>query len=356
MSVPLSTLSMNQRLASHITKIQTNLATKGEEMGSGRHTDLAASTGARFADLIDMRADFNRLNAQALGLDVFERSADAKQSVMGELSSTLQDFLGSMSPAVSDLNALSRDLPTLARQALDHITDLLNTPDKDGFLFAGVARSSRPMVGPAEGPAPTPRDFVSANALPNPPSTLADVAALTASFDTMFDAVSFDGVFYNGAPGGPGQARWQIPIGGQTSLDLGLQGNDPAIRDILQGLYMLAAVDVGKLPNEIEPPLTADMDRNSPYWAFMAAAFDKIAGGAEAVNEAQAELGREQATAEDLRTVITSKKILLSSSINDIEQVDPFETQIRFATLQSQLEQSFQVTARLASLSLSNYL
>ncbi len=356
MSIPLSTFSMTQRLASQITQVQTGLATKGEELGSGRHADLAASAGARYGDLIDMRADVRRLEAQTLSLDVFERTAEAKQTVMGDLSTVLQAFLAGMAPAVSDVNTVSRDLPNLARQALDQVTDLLNTSDKDGFLFAGVARSTRPIVGRDEGPGPTPQDVVAATALPNPPATLADVAALTTSFDTLFDAAPFDGTFYNGAAGGPGDPRWAVAIGGQTSFDLGLQGNDPAIRDVLQGLYMLSTVDVADLPNEIEPPMTASMDRNSPYWAFMGEVYDKIAGGLEGVTRAQADLGQGQARAENLQVVMEAQRNLLNTSINDIEQVDPFETQIRFATLQSQLEQSFQVTARLASLSLSNYL
>ncbi len=356
MSDPLSTLSMNRQLSSQIVKVQSELATKGEELGSGRHADLPGVLKGQYADLIDMRAEFGRLDSQSRGLDAFNRAAQAKQMIMGEVSASVQEFMASMAPAISDTATVSEELPNLARQLIDQVTDLLNTADTDGYLFSGIAREARPILGATEGPAPTPLDVVAGAAVPNPPATLADVAALGASFDTLFDTPSFDTVFYRGAVGTPGTARWTIPIGLQTSLDLGLQANDGAIRDVLQGLHMIASVDVASLPNEPEAPLGDGDARNSPYWAFMAHAHDKIAAGADALTRAQGDLGREQTTAQSMRSVLNAQKVLLNGSINDLERVDPFEAQVQFATLQSQLEQSFQVTARLASLSLSNYL
>ena len=126
-------------------------------------------------------------------------------------------------------------------------------------------------------------------------------------------------------------------------LDYGIQANDPMMRDLLQGLYMMAALDTMELPDGAFQP-------------FMDHAIAKLAGGVDGVRDANALLGVRHATLEEVAGRHEIRLGLLNRQISGLEDVDPYEVSTRLNAVEAQLEAAMNATARVARLRLTDYL
>jgi flagellar hook-associated protein 3 FlgL len=69
-----------------------------------------------------------------------------------------------------------------------------------------------------------------------------------------------------------------------------------------------------------------------------------------------ASLGTTQARITDIETHHKDDNTLLSTQLNSVENVDPYEAATQFQLLQGQLQAAYQTTASLRQLSLANYI
>lgn len=144
-------------------------------------------------------------------------------------------------------------------------------------------------------------------------------------------------------PGGGAAPRLTARPERTTEIPYGIQANDPALRDLMQGLYMLAAVDTSALP----------LDAYQPY---MQAAVDKVSAGLDGVREATAQLGLQRAQVDETAERHHAQQKILTDQLNDLESVDPYEASTRLSQLEAQIEATSNATARIARLRLTNYL
>lgn len=356
MTVSISTLSLYRQTAGTVNRLQQDFAVTSNEVATLFKNDVAGDLGVRGAGLVDLRNSLSRIEVHEQSLSRFSLRTDLIQSALGAVEERAGEVFARLGTVASDFDPLADTLPDLARNALNEITDLLNSQGDGIYLFSGVDTDTRPLVRPTENPGTSPLEVVAAAAVPNPPATIADAQALAAAIDGVFAPAAFEADFYQGTPAAPGAPRLAARVDDDTTISYGVQANDAAFRDILQGLHMLAVVDPASLPNEIEPPLTENDPRNSPYAAYMGAALDKIGSGIDSLRTIRANLGQHQAQADGVSEQLEARRILFASEISNLEQVDPFETQIRLQAIQGQLESSFQVTARVSRLTLSNFL
>ena len=138
--------------------------------------------------------------------------------------------------------------------------------------------------------------------------------------------------------------RSQKQIDEGVTLNYGVQANDAAFTDLMRGLTMLAAVDVSQI---------ADPDA---YAAYVTEAVDAISVGIGGVLAAETQLGAQQKLVEDTSTALEDVNDIYNSRILALEAVDPYEAATRLSQLETQLQSSYAVTARLMNLSLLNFL
>ena len=144
--------------------------------------------------------------------------------------------------------------------------------------------------------------------------------------------------------GGAPQERVVALIDEGVTLNYGVQANDAAFTDLMRGLTMLAAVDVSQI---------SDPDA---YAAYVTEAVDAISVGIGGVLAAETQLGAQQKLVEDTSTALEDVNDIYNSRILALEAVDPYEAATRLSQLETQLQSSYAVTARLMNLSLLNFL
>jgi len=330
--------------------ISTQLQQSQKELATGIRSDVFASIGVRAAETLDLRASSSRDAAQVV----------ANRLLLGRMES-MSDALGTMRDAVSttlELAIPNRDAPlgtstgvqAAARTSLESLIAQANASHGGAPLFSGVEQPGRTLQGWAEVNPDTglsPADVMQqilAGGLSDTASVNAALADLEAAFGNASGTAgwNYDATFYNGAPEtGP---RPTAGIGDGATVEFGVQANDRAFRDTMMGLAMLASVDPGSIQDD------------AAYKAWMNAAVSKISGGSAGLLELETRVGAQQARIETANTRMEDRADIYAGRIVDLEGVDEYEAATRIKLLETQLQASYAVTARLSQLSFLNYM
>jgi flagellar hook-associated protein 3 FlgL len=345
-----STLAQHLQLNSSVRTLQHALMEAQRELSSGRKADLVAALRDRAAEAVDLR---NALN------DVMEFKGTA--GLAASRMDTMQTALAGIRDMASDMrntaltarDSVSRQyLEDAARTAIDRINSFLNAQIAGRTLFAGVETGTPPMqvagaVNAGTGLSPQQAvDQVIANVGP-----IADAASALAvangpdGVDSIFDDSNTDpdlrytSTFYNGATTGTITTR----LDREYEVSYTVRADHPAIRSLLQGLYMLASVPYGSVPEDA-------------FQAWQEEAVTRINAGFQGVIDVSAELGYKQSVVNDAITRHEATIAQLNNQVATLEAADPFETAMRLSQLQTQLEATFSLTARMSQLSLTKFL
>lgn len=131
-------------------------------------------------------------------------------------------------------------------------------------------------------------------------------------------------------------------------ISLGARANEVALRDSLVALGMFLADDY-------PPGFTSTQDRFDAASARAIQVFNST-GGPNAILEINGQFGLATAQVATAKTRHSDRKEFLSGLLSEIESTRTEEVAVQLTSLQTQLEASYQTTARLSQLSLVNYL
>jgi hypothetical protein len=155
--------------------------------------------------------------------------------------------------------------------------------------------------------------------------------------------------WYTGENGAlPARQTATAQVGPSASIAFGMRANEPAFSSMIAAIGALAATTYSP----------SDPNAQASYQALSAGVQAALAGqpGAQTVNDIAAELANAQTTIKDAGTVNTQTKQTLQNMLQGIDGVDQNQIGEQILALQNALSASMSVSARLAQLSLVNFL
>ncbi len=346
----ISTLASHLQLNSSIRSLQSQMMDAQKELSTGRKADLVAALRDRAAEDVDLRNALNDITEFKGTAEVVASRMDTMQAALGGVRGIADQMRNT---ALTSRDAVSRRyLQEAASTALDRVNSFLNAQVAGRTLFSGIQTDLAPMqamtiVNAGTGFSPQQAmDQVIANLGPitDAASALA-VANGADGVNSIFDDTNSDAnlrystTFYNGATTGTVTAR----LDNGYQIDYGLRADDPAFRELQQGLYMLASVPYGSIPDDA-------------YAAWQDEAVRHINNGFQGAIDVSAELGYKQSVVDTAITQHEATLAQLNNQVANLEAADPFETSLRLSQLQMQLEATFSITARMHELSLTKFL
>ncbi|EAR51751.1 flagellar hook-associated protein [Oceanicola granulosus HTCC2516] len=347
---PVANYGQSSSLRQDVATVRDRLDNVGQEVATGKRTDIYRAAGADATELLQLHAAFERQQAQIDADKALATRLDAMSSVMDSIR-TLGEQV--RTAAVNLTVTGSGDygaLKAASHTALEHMIGQLNTRHAGAALFAGVETASAALTGWTDadtGTGQVPRDLV-AGIIGGGITDAADAAAKAADLEALFAGPDFEATFYNGAPQVDGAGnpvpRLSARIDAGVTLDFGVQANDGPLRDLYRGLAMFAAFDVSAI---------ADGPARE---AWIGAATDALSSGISGTIEMEARLGSQRNALDETLALLESRSDLYNAQINDLQSVDPYEAATRLADLETQLEASYLVTRRLADLSFLRYM
>jgi flagellar hook-associated protein 3 FlgL len=137
-------------------------------------------------------------------------------------------------------------------------------------------------------------------------------------------------------------------VGPSLSIAYGMRATEPAITSLLANVAVLAATTYSP----------SDPNAQASYQALCQSVTANLAGqpGTQSIDDIEANLANAQTTVKDANNVNTQTQTALQDMLQGIEGVNQNQIGEQILTLQNNLSASMSVTARLAQLSLVNFL
>ncbi|WP_050525351.1 flagellin [Pseudorhodobacter aquimaris] len=316
------------------TSAKKDALTAAQELTTGITSDIGHKLRGDLSNITGIEASLSRLTGYKAVTDNATLTADTMQSVFAHVDQLTDGISAPLLNATTlentnTLDALAHD----AAQKLDSMIAALNTKVGDSTLFAGVA---------SDGPALASSDIILSAleaAIASDGAVTADEieASVTAWFESP---TGFADIGYLG-----GDGTSSFAISAEDKIDLSITAMEPALRDTIKSLALVALVDRGTVTSdtaiktELAGKAGASLLQNQADRAVLAG-----------------RLGLAQARIDQAQTRNTAETSALNIARSDLISIDPYEAATRLENSQAQLETLYSITARLSRLSLVDYL
>lgn len=316
------------------TGMKQDAGIAAQELTTGRSMDVSQKLQGEFSGLAGVEAALSRLQGYRVATDTAALTTSAMQGVLG----TIDDITSGIGASLIGATMLdnTRTFGSLVQdsaQRFGAVLAALNSRVGDQALFAGVAGD-----GPAMASADTILSALETHITATGATTATDIeTAVTSWFQAP---TGFATVAYLGAAG-----RSAMAISAEDKADMSITATDPALRDTIKSLAIVALIDRG----------TVVADANT------AVSLAQQAGNSLLQNHSDravlaGRLGLTQARIDQAQTRNTAEGSALQIARSDLLSVDPYEAATRLQNAQNQLETLYSVTARLSRLSLVDFL
>lgn len=340
----ISSMSLAAPVRQSVLQAQSALAQAQAEVSSGAPADLGATLGAQTGRLLSLRSQVDELNGYSAGNAVAATRLSATATSLTALASTAQTVSTSLIAANSaggDLDALQAS----AQGALQGLGSGLDASAGGESVFGGLNTAASPLGSGFAAAAQTAvtnafSTFVAANG--------GDASAITATQFQSFLSQDVAPIFSSSGWSGFSSATDATPqttVAPGTTVGTGVSANASAFRQSAEA-YTVLSVFTGSAS-----PLNA-----SAKAAAGSAATTLLSSGIAGLTALQANVGVAQQGVDAANTRIGAMTATLTSEAGTMDSVDTYALSTKVTALQNQLEASYELTSRLQSLSLTNYL
>ncbi len=317
--LPPSDYSQILQLLSRSGSVRQQLTDANQQASTGRVAETYGGLGAGARVSLDLRPQIAHQQGWQTNID----SASGRLEVTQSALKGIKDIASNLFAQINTLDGLSpsaaSSVASLAGQGLERIAQLLNSKVGDVYVFAGQDTS-------------------------NPPVPTTNAAALTSALlATPATNAPFSTTLGTTAP--------TVEVGEGERVQVGLIANKNT-------LAVSQAPTTGSYIRDIMTALaTLTTATNGPTLAATAAtARAQLSSGLSAVGLEAGALGNLQADLKSRKEQSATTVTSLQAQVSGAEDVDLAGTLTRVASLQTQLQASYQVIAGLRDLTLSKYL
>lgn len=337
--------------------LDRRLAQASQEVTTGMKADVYRALGLRSSETLALRARMERNDTFIESNEMLANRLDLTALSLRQIRETAQGLLDLAVTNVATVTQTAGEMQRAAAMALERLTGQINATFRGVPLFSGTDSGTAPLQGwdaphPATGLAP--RDILAAVIGPGI-GDAADAAAKIATLQDVYASAAtvpadwrFEASFFNGTPrlnpDGTPAPRVTARIDEEGTLAHGVQANDRGFTELLRGVAMLAATDASQIADP------------AAYSAWVSAAADALSSGLTGVLDSEARLGGQQQALDRTLQLQRDRSDLYRRQVLTLEGVDPYAAATRLTELQTQLEATYAVTARLSRLSFLNFL
>lgn len=344
-----STLYSSLLRRNQAAELNNDLARAEQELSTGYKSDIYKSLGVSAAEALNLNSQIDKDEAQSSVNTVMISRLDMTSQSLNSMRETVQEVLDLAVSSVDSQTGTATGLQTAAKGALVSLIAQASQTYAGQPLFSGTSGTAAALQewSTAQDDTGLSPQAVFEGILSGGLTSVADVDAALAQFDAIFsdsaaDAdTNFQSLIYNGSVGND---QASTSIGDGISITYGVQANDEAFREVIKGLAMLATMD----PSDIED--------DAAYGAWMTEAVSTLGSGVSGLLESETMVSSSSARIEAQNERIADRATLYKSRLLELDGVDAYEAASNVTMLQTQLEASYTVTARLSQLSFLNYM
>lgn len=359
MSDRVSSYSGMMQMDTLIQSMTTRLNGLVNEVASGQVANPAQAMGSSASLLYQLHMQSDQETTLQTSIGVASQQLDTVQTVMGSIGSLAQSVSDAGMQAQQDgTGTISGNSASMlaeqAQTAMEQVLGQLNTTYAGSALFAGES-TQPPMQSPTAtgGPNTTMSAILSAavtanGGAPLSSSSIDNLVNGTNGIASVFNgtnsnpAQNFNGVFYTGSTS---SQPTTVLIGTNQTVQYNTQANQPAFRDLLQGLSMISLA--GSSSSQLD---------SSGQNALVAQGLQLLNNAQTELTNTQGGLGNIQSQMQNAISLQQSAATATQQQISGFEQADMTADSTDITALQTQLQAAYELTAQISQLSLTHYM
>lgn len=347
MTSTLSTRSILSTLRHSVVKLHSEFAQRTRELATGQHHDLGLKLGARSGYFVSLRTERMALESMTNTNSLVSARLDATESKLETIQVSAREALNSLlASGLSVANAAS--IEAVGKARLSSLISELDSSFGEDYLFAGTNTGTRPIVDYAapSSPAKIAVDsaFFTGFGFSQSSPSVAEIsgADMAAFLDTRFAALFRDpnwAATWSSAADEERTDRISPTLTEKTSVS----ANALPFRQLAEAYTMLADLGTNNLGVDA-------------FHTVLDTAVSVLQTAIDGLTDLRANVGIVQAKIENASERMSLQVSLLEKHAGQLANVDTYEVSVRLTELQTQLEASYSLTARLSALSLAHYL
>lgn len=315
-------------------EIKSDLARLGQELSSGRRSDVVSFLGGDTRQLLGIKHSISVVEGHLQTATETSMLLEHMQLALARVD----DARSRTAETVLKINPQSQPLQIeqaakTAKSAFSDIVSTLNGTYAGRSIFGGTQVDSPPLA--------------------DPEAMLTDISASIAGFSTISDVVQAIDDWFDDPAGGFSTMGYlgdrgdhvARSIGSDQKLSIDVRADDKPMREILKATALAATLD----------SISGNFSTRDQGAILQMAGTKMLAASSDAV-QMQSTIGYLQETVAVGQTRLASESISLGIAYNSLTSADPFETATKLEAVQMQLETHFTVTSRLSRLSLVEYI
>ena len=345
--VYISSAALNASMRSSILTSQQQLADAQKEVSSGTYADLGLTLGSTSGQLLGLTAQADRLSAYKTGNGLAASRLTSTAAILTSLQTTATTFMKILTTD-STGGGSTTGLQSTAASNLQALVGGLNTTIDDQAIFGGVNTATAPI-------APYTATSAGKTAIDNAftatfgvSQTDPGAASITASQMSDFLTTSFAGLYSPASYA----ANWSTATDATQTSEIApgqtvtssVSANEAAMRQLTQA-YTMVAEFTGP-----QSPLSADAQQ-----AVIKNSIAVVSLAMSGLTNIQATVGGAQNAITDANTLISAQSTMLAGRTSDLHDSDAYALNTKITELQTQLQASYELTAALKKLSLTDY-
>lgn len=346
MSSYISSYSISSALRQSILTAQTNLATAEQEVSTGTYADVGLQLGASTTQDLSLRSEESMMQTISATNNVASTRLSSTQTILGNLQTNAQNFLNSLISTTGTTSASS--LQSTAETDLQSLISGLNTSVNGQYIFAGINTGTQPITNYYASGSPNQAAVDSAfSSAFGFSQTSASVSSITGAQMQSFLSTQFPSLFQGANWTSNWSSASDTMISSQISetqtANTSVGANQSAFQELAQAYAMVSDLGTQNLsPDALNAVTTA--------------ATSLVQQAITGLTNMQTSLGLVQSNVSTANDQMSVQMTILTTQINNLEDVDPFQASTQVTDLQTQIETAYSLTAQLQKLSLVNYL
>jgi flagellar hook-associated protein 3 FlgL len=326
---------------------KSELAIAETESSTGQYADLGLQLGAQSGQEISLKNENDLLQTLTSSNNIVSTNLSATQTSLDTLRTSALNTLQTLAEA-SGTTSLSA-FQNLGENSLQSLIATTNTTSNGEYVFGGINNGVPPMSDYFSSPtssAKTAVDQAFTTAFGISPS---DPAASTISASDIQNFLS--GPFAAQFQGASWSANWSSASSTNTSSDIApgenietsTNANQPGFQKLAEAYTMLSEFSGSSLSTAAQQTVAST-------------ASSLISEALSSLTTTEATVGSAQSRITDANNTMSSQMTILQTQIGGLDDVDSYATATKVSALTTQIQTSYELTAKLQQLSLSQYL
>lgn len=344
----ISTLALVNATRETRTNLQAKLVEAQKESSTGRYADVGLTLGYLTQRTVSLRQDYDRAQTFKDSNIVASSRLELTQTTLDGMAEAAQSFLTTLQAARSSSTAAGTAI-TDAKNKLTSFEAALNTTVNGTHIFAGVNTDVKP-ISTYFGTPPSAAQTAMANAFTTefgmaqsaPGVENISGADMTAFLDGAFGDL-FNDANWTTTWSSASDQNISSRISSNERIETSTNANEGPFRALASAYTMIADMGIEELNPEA-------------YQAVINKAIEVVGQVTADLTQLRAGLGTAEERISAANDRMDVQLNLLKAHIGQLENVDPYEAQVKVNGLLVQIETAYALTARLQNLSLLNNL